>query len=130
MDGRWRWVLFDVNSAAISDELKENDTLNYVLNKDPSPLFVSLCKNADFRKKFSSRILEYGRTIFSPESVDEKLDQYARELAAPMAVNYRRFFGNDSGLDFTRITDTEIRGFFKNRYSVVEKMLEEHFGDM
>ena len=130
MDGRWRWVLFDVNSAAISDELKENDTLNYVLNKDPSPLFVSLCKNADFREKFSSRILEYGRTIFSPESVDEKLDQYARELAAPMAVNYRRFFGNDSGLDFTRITDTEIRGFFKNRYSVVEKMLEEHFGDM
>ena len=129
-DGRWRWVLFDVNSAAISSELKENDTLNYVLNKDPSPLFVSLSKNKDFREQFSERILEYGRTIFSPESVDEKLGQYAAELTDPMKVNFRRFFGRDSGLDFTEITDTEIRGFFENRYSIVEKMLEEHFGGM
>ncbi len=128
-DGRWRWVLFDVNSSAISSALKENDTLNYVLNKDPSPLFVSLSKNEDFRKKFSERILEYGRTIFSPESVNEKLDQYAEEMTAPMALNLRRFFGEDSGFDFTEITDTEIRDFFKNRYSVVEEMLEKHFGD-
>ncbi len=130
MDGRWRWVLFDVNSAAISSELKDNDTLNYVLNKDPSPLFVSLCKNDEFRQKFSDRILEYGRTVFSPESVDEKLSQYEGELADAMEINFLRFFGEDSGLDFAQITDTEIRGFFENRYSVVEKMLEEHFGDM
>ena len=129
-DGRWRWVLFDVNSAAISSELKENDTLNYILNKDPSPLFVSLSKNEEFREKFSDRILEYGRTIFSPESVNAKLDQYHDEMDTAMAIYYRRFFGDGSGLDFEEITDTEIRSFFENRYSVVEKMLQEHFGDM
>ena len=50
----------------------------------------------------------------------------ARGAAEPQV----RFFGEDADLDFARITDTEIRGFFENRYSVVEKMLEEHFGDM
>ena len=130
MDGRWRWVLFDVNSAAISSALKDNDTLNYVLNKDPSPLFVSLCKNDTFRQQFSDRILEYGRTIFSPESIDEKLDLYAEEIADAMEINYLRFFGEDADLDFAQITDSEIRGFFENRYSVVEKMLEEHFSDI
>ena len=130
MDGRWRWVLFDVNSAAISAELKDNDTLNYVLNKDPSPLFVSLSKNEQFRQAFSERILEYGRTIFSPESVDAMLDRYQEEMSDAMEINFRRFFGDDSGLDFAQITDREIRGFFENRYSVVEQMLEEHFGDL
>ena len=129
MDGRWRWVLFDVNSAAISSSLIENDTLNYVLNKDPSPLFVSLSKNADFRKTFRERILEYGRTIFSPESVNAKLDQYTEEMTDAMDLNYRRFFGDDSGLDLRQIVDTEIRAFFEGRYSVVEKMLDDHFGN-
>ena len=101
-----------------------------MLNKDPSPLFVSLSKNEEFRKAFSDRILEYGRTIFSPESVDQKLDLYAAELTDPMAVGLKRFFGDDSGVDFTETTDTEIREFFKHRYGVVEKMLEEHFGSM
>ena len=129
MDGRWRWVLFDVNSAAISSSLIENDTLNYVLNKDPAPLFVSLSKNADFRKTFREQILEYGRTIFSPESVNAKLDQYTEEMTDAMDLNYRRFFGDDSGLDLRQIVDTEIRAFFEGRYSVVEKMLDDHFGD-
>lgn len=129
MDGRWRWVLFDVNSSAISSALKENDTLNYVLNKDPSPLFVSLSKNEQFRKVFSQRILEYGRTIFSPESVEKKLEQYEAELSDAMKLNYRRFFGDDAGLDYNEITDTEIRSFFAGRYQVVQKMLEEHFGE-
>ena len=129
MDGRWRWVLFDVNSAAISSSLIENDTLNYVLNKDPAPLFVSLSKNADFRKTFRERILEYGRTIFSPESVNAKLDQYTEEMTDAMGLNYRRFFGDDSGLDLRQIVDTEIRAFFEGRYSVVEKMLDDHFGN-
>ena len=46
-----------------------------------------------------------------------------------MDLNYRRFFGDDSGLDLRQIVDTEIRAFFEGRYSVVEKMLDDHFGN-
>ena len=47
-----------------------------------------------------------------------------------MKLHFDRFFGRDSGLDFRQITDTEIRGFFKDRYDFVEKMLEDNFGNM
>ena len=128
-DGRWRWVLFDVNSAAISSELKQNqhDTLQYVIKT--SKMFESLSKNPGFREQFSRQILEYGRTVFSPESVNEKTDEYEAELTEPMKLHLKRFFGEDSGLDFDQITETEIRDFFTDRYSIVEKILEENFQD-
>ena len=92
-------------------------------------MFGSLCSNPEFRRKFEERILEYGNTIFTPESVNEKVDQYMEEMEAPMAIHFRRFFGADSGLDFTKITDTEIRGFFTGRRSIVEQLLRDNFGE-
>lgn len=126
-DGRWRWILFDVNSAAISSELKEHDTLHYVRKANKMKMFGSLCKNPTFREKFAERILEYGQTVFSPESVNEKVESYASEMTGPMELHFRRFFGEDSGLDFTQITQTEICGFFEDRYSVVEQFLQENY---
>lgn len=125
-DGRWRWVLFDVNSAAISSELKDHDTLKYVIKTNKMKMFGSLWNNPGFRKKFEERILEYGNTIFTPGSVKEKTDQYAEQMTDPMKIHFRRFFGEDSGLDFNQIVDTEINSFFEDRYSVVEKILAEH----
>ena len=128
-DGRWRWILFDVNSAAISSELKEeeHDTLHYVIKANKNRMFGSLSVNPDFQEKFSERILEYGSTIFTPESVNEKTDEYASELAEPMKLHFKRFFGENSGLDFNQITETEIRDFFTDRYSIVEKILVKNF---
>ena len=128
-DGRWRWILFDVNSAAISTNLQDHDTLNYVISSKKNKLFASLSRNQDFRERFSERILELGQTIFTPDSVNEKTDLYMEEMSDPMDIHYRRFFGADSGLDFRKITQSEIRDFFEVRYDVVKKMLEDNFGD-
>ena len=128
-DGRWRWILFDVNSEAISSELTEHDTLRYVIKANKMKMFGSLCNSPEFRRKFEERILEYGSTIFTPESVNEKVDEYAKQMTAPMAIHFRRFFGKNSGLDFTDITDTNIRGFFTDRYSTVQEFLKKNFDD-
>ena len=50
-------------------------------------------------------------------------------MTAPMAIHFRRFFGDDSGLDFTKITNTDIRGFFTDRYSTVEEFLKKNFDE-
>ena len=128
-DGRWRWILFDVNSAAISPALQEHDTLKYVLKNKNMKMFSSLWANPQFRETFSERILEYGQTIFSPDTVGKMLDSYEEQMKIPMGVHFRRFFGEDSGIDFSEITKTEIRDFFDVRYSVVKKMLEEHVSE-
>ena len=118
-----------MNSAAISTNLQDHDTLNYVISSKKNKLFASLCRNQDFREQFSERILELGQTIFTPDSVNEKTDLYMEEMSDPMDIHYRRFFGADSGLDFRKITQSEIRDFFEVRYDVVKKMLEDNFGD-
>ena len=129
-DGRWRWILFDVNSAAISPGLLDHDTLGYVLKDSRMKMFSSLWENPDFREKFCTRILEDGQTIFSPDTVNKKLDSYASEITEPMNVHFCRFFGKDSGLDFEDLTRTEIRDFFDGRYDVVKAFLEEHDGTL
>ena len=125
-DGRWRWILFDVNSAAISPDLVEHDTMKSVMNTKSMQMFKSLWANPGFRDRFSTRILEYGRTIFSPAVINERLDAYYRQLQEPMEIHFRRFFGSDSGLDFEEILQDEIRTFFENRYPVVEKLMKEY----
>ena len=127
-DGRWRWILFDVNSAAISPDLVDHDTMKSVLNTKNMQMFKSLWANPGFREQFSARILEYGRTIFSPACINEKLDAYSLQLKEPIELHYRRFFGNDSGLDYEEILRDEIRTFFEKRYPVVEKLMEEYGG--
>ena len=124
-DGRWRWILFDVNSAAISPNLVDHDTLQYVLKSKKMKMFSSLWASPAFREKFSERLLEDGQTIFSPDSVNEKVDGYLEELSEPVKLHFNRFFGKDSGLDFKGITKTEIRDFFEKRYSVVESFLQD-----
>ena len=124
-DGRWRWILFDVNSAAISPKLVDHDTLQYVLKSKKMKMFSSLWASPAFREKFAERLLEDGQTIFSPDSVNEKVDGYLEELSEPVEVHFNRFFGKDSGLDFREITKTEIRDFFENRYQVVESFLQD-----
>ena len=128
-DGRWRWILFDVNSEALTAELTGHDTLHYVMKANKMKMFGNLCGSPEFRRKFEERILEYGSTIFTPESVNEKVDGYAEQMTAPMAIHFRRFFGEKSGLDFTRLTDTDIRGFFTDRYSTVKEFLKKNFAD-
>ena len=88
-------------------------------------MFSSLWANPAFRKKFAERLLEDGQTIFSPDSVNEKVDGYLGELSDPVEVHFNRFFGKDSGLDLATITKTEIRDFFEKRYSVVESFLRD-----
>ncbi|MDO5132896.1 MAG: CotH kinase family protein [Eubacteriales bacterium] len=124
-DGRWRWVLFDVNSAAISPNLQEHDTLAYVRKNKSMRMFASLWANPGFREQFSERILEYGRTFFAPESVNSLLDGYETVMKDPMEIHYSRFFGEESGLDFSGITKETIRDFFAVRYAAVEKFLED-----
>ena len=127
-DGRWRWILFDVNSAAISPNLVDHDTLQYVLKSKKMKMFSSLWASPAFREKFAERLLEDGQTIFSPDSVNEKVDGYLEELSEPVKLHFNRFFGKDSGLDFKGITKTEIRDFFEKRYSVVESFLQDSLG--
>ena len=121
-DGKWRWMLFDVNTAAMVDDFIDHDTLAYVIQE--SRMFANLSTNAGFRESFSKRILEMADTIFAPEIVEEKLAEYEKLMAEPMEKNHQRFFGTSNDSFYYRIKI--MKKFANERKDYVVMMLENN----
>lgn len=119
-DGKWRWMLFDVNTAAFLESFKDHDTLAYVLEE--SAMFASMYRNREFRKAFSQRIQEMADTIFEPSLVEQKISLYEELMAEPMEKNHQRFFGIDNEMFFERAG--RMKEFAVTRKPYVEMMLE------
>ena len=121
-DGKWRWMLFDVNTAALKEELTEHDTIAYVTEE--CELFANLSKNPQFRSAFSNRLREMRDVVFDVQLVNEKLDEYKALMSDPMEKYFQRFFGmsNDEFHERRR----EIRTFAAERQNYIDTMLENN----
>ncbi len=119
-DGKWRWMLFDFNSAGFDVEF---DSLNYVMENDA--MFRNMMANDEFRTKLLARITEMADTIFDAEQMSNKIDKLTQLLAEPMRENDKRFTGDDSLKQFYEGTEA-LKNFFSNRKEKLLPMLEEY----
>lgn len=119
-DGKWRWMLFDVNTSAFYSGNEDHDTLAYVLEE--SRMFANLYTNNGFRDAFSKRILEMADTIFEPAVVEQKINEYETLMAEPMEKHHQRFFGTNNEMFFERAD--RMREFAEERKPYVELMLK------
>ncbi len=125
-DCRWRWTIFDLNSAGSMDEFfTYHDTIEYI--RSSSPMANRLFDNGTFREELARRIIEYGQTRFSKDIVNHKIDSYLEELGACYAAHTRRFGITDA--DF-QSEISNIRNFFEHRYEYVLSMLKTHFPEL
>ena len=118
-DGKWRWMLFDVNTSAFLGGDEDHDTLAYVLEE--SKMFANLYTNQTFRETFSKRILEMADTVFDVSVVESKIDEYEALMAVPMEKNHQRFFGENNEKFYGRVE--RMKEFAMLRRPYVEKML-------
>ena len=118
-DGKWRWMLFDVNTSAFMDYLSEHDTIAYA--KENCPLFANLCNNEQFRKDFADKLREMRDAYFAEDLVNAKLDEYKALMSEPMEKHYQRFFGMSN--DKFNETRSGMRGFAYSRQAYIETML-------
>ena len=118
-DSKWRWMLFDVNTAAFLDAYVDHDTLTYVRNE--SKMFDNLYNNQEFKNTFNRRLLEMSDTIFKPSIVEQTVNEYIQLMSEPMNNNHKRFFNTDNGA-FTNRAD-EMLEFAKQRKLYVEAMI-------
>lgn len=121
-DGKWRWMLFDVNTSAFMNSLIEHDTLAYAIENNE--LFASLTKNEEFRAQFSERILEMADTLFEPGRVDSKITEYEVLMGAPMEKHLQRFFGTSNESYYIR--SYIMREFAYARKAYVQEMLKNN----
>lgn len=124
-DGKWRWMLFDCNSAAMTDHsgLTQHDTLSYVIEQDP--VFGAMWQNAEFQTAFIERILEIGSTCFAPEKMDAFIEQYIQTVTPAMQKSWNRFYGSENEKYNGFLWKMEdYRQFFHKRMTVVENWFE------
>ncbi|MBE5896129.1 MAG: hypothetical protein E7281_00060 [Lachnospiraceae bacterium] len=130
-DSRWRWMVFDQNSGGLTgmytsrgNDVSCIDTLKYAREK--APWFDNLCRNDEFRKKLSAKIIDLGKNTFSAENVNSVIDEYVAEIELPMSATIKRFWGAD---DYNfRIEIESVRQFFNKRYDYMIQFLQDDFG--
>ena len=110
-DAKWRWMFFDVNSACMTDDLADFDSMEFFMNYD---MFASLWENEGFRESFLEEYKELTDTVFEPELIDEKIEAYRKRMQEPMEKNNLRFFGTDR-MDLYNDGLDSIEYFFDNR---------------
>ena len=124
-DGKWRWILFDVNSTSITESLLTHDVIGSL--RSTSELFDSFCANESFKRKFSERLIELSDTIFAKENVNQKISEYVTLMDQPMKKHFSRFFGTSNEKFYEGIEDITV--FFEKRKSFVMDSIETHFGE-
>ncbi len=101
-DGRWRWLLFDIDLGFIWED---DDTLEWVT--DPTgmadkqnPLWSTfmlrnLLRNHEFKNAFINRFADYFASVFSTESVIGKIDEFQKNLEPEMPMHIDRWKNSD-----------------------------------
>ena len=126
-DGKWRWMLFDVNSAGLSNSSIEHDTIAYA--RKYSKIFDNLCNNEIFVENFCNRLLEISDTIFEKTYVNSVISEYESLMQEPIRNHHKRFLGDDCGQRFQEEVE-KIRNFCNQRKEYIEKYIESNFGDV
>lgn len=121
-DGKWRWVLYDVNSALYFPDF---DTLSNVSGY--SAVFHNLCQNEEFKKQFTLTFMDLANTIFTKEYVDPIISECTQQMSDQMNVHLKRFFSfTDNSKYLEEISN--IQYFFDNRRPYITQYLKEDLG--
>ena len=124
-DGRWRWMLFDLNTSSFDIDCVESDTLGYTM--EHSPVFNNLCRSDGFREAFSVTLMDFANEIFSPANTEPLISGHLALMSEPLDVHLTRFFG--AGRSFGPEEEMErIRSFLANRKPYIVRYLKEDFG--
>ncbi len=122
-DGKWRWMLFDCNSACMTDDLIKHNTLQYIVENDA--VFASLWKNSSFRARFKKRIFEIADECFESENMKNFIDIYGKNFLPMYQKSWIRYYGTTSDQESYYLNSLEsCRNFFTNRRGVVESWFD------
>ena len=124
-DGKWRWMIFDVNSTSLTLGLLDHDIIAAL--RDASRLFDKLCDNECFRRLFAERLIEMSDTIFEKEYVSETITEYIELMHQPMEMHYQRFFGTSNEKYHEGVE--EIREFYNQRRPYIIESIRNNFGE-
>lgn len=124
-DGKWRWLMFDVNSGAFDPNMADQDMIRITM--DTSPMFYNLCRNSDFQRQFVISFMDIMNTSFEDERVAAMISDYQIFMEEPMGVHLKRFTGAENSSLFENAI-ADIRYYMENRKPYMMQFLKNDFG--
>lgn len=121
-DGKWRWVIFDVNSYSMMYGEAENDTIRETMDNDV--LFANLMINNSFRNDFLDRMQSLRDDKFSSENVFDFIDEYEILMSDSLSMDQKRFFGSNSFTSYDDIEDVKL--FFEKRDEYIIQLIDAY----
>ncbi len=96
-DGRWRWMLFDVDKSLGHETGPEFDMIQWITqpeiwdNEWPNKMFRNLLENERFTKAFINRMADHLNTAFQPERVKHFVDSLQTPVSAVIGEHIHRW---------------------------------------
>jgi hypothetical protein len=126
-DGRWRWVLYDMDRAAgdgyFANKLSTASTVPHPYNI----ILGRLLTNPTFKEKFISRYLDLSNTAFRPDFVNHIVDSIKALLLPEMPEHIRRWRSSPPSINTWNSNISRMTTFINRRpeYSILH--LQEKF---
>lgn len=134
LDGRWRWVVFDLDRSLGNPEDASFNMIEWVTEEInfngrewPNLILRNLLENRTFRDQFINRMADHLNSTFSSGRVIRKIDQMALNYEPEMEEHIRRW-GVPAGVNWWRGYVSEMRDFARDRPSMVRSHIRDHFG--
>lgn len=141
VDGRWRWVVYDMDSAMNSSE-GSRDSLDRAIHAEGSEawttlLFSNLLQNPEFRNQFVSRFIYHTNYTFAPDRVIARIDEYQDRLRPEIERHIAKWGGiparsGNRWISFKDVAEWEqrvqvLRDFAVNRQDYALNQLAAQF---
>lgn len=127
-DGRWRWLLYDLDyGLGLAEESSHNSLSRVARSSDWSTvLFSSLLKNQEFRTDFISRFADHLNYTFAPERVNQLIDEMYEVFRPEMEEHLSRWPYTSSVRQWESYVD-DVRQWVNARPGHVRKHIINEF---
>lgn len=125
-DGRWRWMLFDLNSGTFDVGSLSDDTLAITI--DAEPMLASLCRNKDFCHRFAQRLYYIANEVYAPERFNSLIDDYLEAYTPVLNAGIKRFYGVEHTEELYAKAEY-LRTFLTERVRYVDGMIAHNLGE-
>lgn len=123
-DGRWRWILFDVNGGALEKSQIQQNTIENTRENDM--VFDNLMNSKIFRQELSERILDISDNDLEAKKMVEQINDYREAYRDSVQNDLKRFYnGNQDIVDRYDESLNDLEAFFTERPLYVKELLEE-----
>lgn len=121
-DGRWRWMLFDTDLAAILTEV-DDDTIQHAIEKDA--VFASLIQNEEVQMMLRERIMDIAGIY--EENYNDWIDEWVENTGTAVYSSGKRFWG-ENGIDvFFQDMIENMKAYPEEREKYLNQCMDSHF---